>query len=108
MTELERKSWVIGKHRDESRQPLQIQVKVRLELEEDRSQLLTESAGRLDDHVDWFLLDGEAFDVADVAAALDGEEKPGGGLFSPCVEPLRRGLPVEGVVQFNRVEMSRG
>src|SRR5439155_12270495 len=45
--------------------------------------------------------------VADVAAALDGEEKPGGCLFSPCVEPLGRRLPVERVIQLNSVEVPR-
>src|SRR5213082_1086553 len=90
MPELERESRVIGKHGEESREPPQVEVKVRLKLKQDRPELLAESNGRLDDHIDGLLLDGKAFDVADVTTALDGEQESGRRQFSPCFKSLGR------------------
>ena len=83
----------------------QVELERVLELEEDRAQLLAQTAGGIDDQVDGLLLDGEALDVADVAAALDGEQKARRGLLSPGGEALRCRLTIERIVQFNGIEV---
>jgi len=85
----------------------QVEVEVRLELKQDRPQLLAEAERRVDNQVDRLLFDGEPLDVRDVAAALDREHEAGRGLLPPGFEPFSRRLPVERVVELDRVEVLR-
>ncbi|HEY4870796.1 MAG TPA: hypothetical protein VIJ03_02755 [Candidatus Dormibacteraeota bacterium] len=43
--------------------------------------------------------------MGDVAAAFDSEEEAGWGLLAPGDEALPRRLPIEGVIEFDRVEV---
>src|SRR2546428_11168185 len=101
--ELERKAHVLRQHGDEMLQPLQVEVEVRLELEEDWAQFFAEAECRVDDQVDRPLLDGEPLDVGDVAAALDGKEVTSLRQLSPGFKTVARWLPVEPVGDIDRV-----
>src|SRR2546421_509354 len=104
--ELERIAQCGRKHLHESFQPLQIAVKVRLELKEDRTQLLAQPERRLDDKVDRFLFDDQPLDMADVPASLDGEEKTRRRLGAPGLESVDGRLAVERVIQLDGVEVA--
>ena len=74
-------------------------------LKEDRAKLGAEPAGRVNYQVDRFRLDRQPLDMGDVAAALDGEEEARGRLLRPANKALPRRLPIEGVIELDRVEL---
>src|SRR5438445_2073296 len=83
----------------------EVEVEVRLELKEDRTKLGVEPAGRVDNQVDRFRLDRQTLDMGDVATALDGEEEARWRLLRPANKTLPRRLPIEGVIELDRVEV---
>src|SRR4030081_3745459 len=105
MPELEGEADVRRQHSGEALQALEVQMEVRLELKEDRAELVAQGACRVDDQVDRFRRDRERLDVGDVAAGLDRKEEARRRLLSPGDESLRWRLAVEGVVERHRVEV---
>ncbi|HYM50892.1 MAG TPA: hypothetical protein VET65_10035 [Candidatus Limnocylindrales bacterium] len=106
MAKLEREPLRRPQHGQEMVQALEVALERRLELEQDRAEMIAQAARRLDHAIDRLLLHRHPLDVADVAAALDREQKPGRRLACPFFEPLARRLPVERVVQLHGVELA--
>jgi hypothetical protein len=77
------------------------------ELEEDGAQPIAEAAGGVDHPFHGLLGHGQSLDVRHIAAALHGEAKTIRYCACPGFELLARGLPVERIVQRNRVELGR-
>src|SRR6202171_5095887 len=105
--DLDREAHTPRQHADETLEALLVETKVRLQLEEDRPQLVAEAECRADDKVDGLLLDGEPLEVGDVAATLDGKQEARWGLVTPRFKALPRRLPVEGVIELDGVEVLR-
>src|SRR6202165_585940 len=105
--ELERKSRVCRQHADEALQALQVEVKIGLELEQNRSEFVAESARRVDHQLDGLRLDGQSLDVGDVTASLDRKEETGRSLLAPGFKAFSRRLSIERVVELDRVEVLR-
>src|ERR1700732_2689138 len=107
MAELEREAHFLGQHGDEVLQALEVEMEVCLQLEEDGSELVVKPECRIHDQVDRLLFDREPLDVGDVAAAFDRKRKAWRRLLSPGLEALPWRLPIEGVVELDRVEVLR-
>ncbi|MEO6797245.1 MAG: hypothetical protein ABI401_12680 [Candidatus Dormibacter sp.] len=73
MAEFEGVAVLAGKHREKGLQACEVELEISLELEKEWPEFVAQSLGGLDHHLDGFMLDGHALDMADVPARLHRE-----------------------------------